>query len=616
MSFFNELKRRNVFKVAAAYIIVGWLIMQAGEVMGPALRLPEWINSALAFFLILGFPLAMFFAWAFEMTPEGLKKEKDVDRSQSITAVTGAKLNRTIMVVLVLALGFFAFDKFILDPKRDAQLVQETQKAAEQSARTTETTTTEAIPEKDAPGEKSIAVLPFVNMSDDGANEYFSDGLSEELLNLLAKIPELKVAARTSSFQFKGQTGDIDTIAKQLKVANVLEGSVRKAGNQVRITAQLIKADDGYHLWSETYDRTLENIFAVQDEIAAAVVEALKITLLGAAAPVSKQANPEAYALFLQGRYWYNLASKENADKSVDAYQRAIDIDPDYAPAWAGLAISTVYRAGQGWVELDAGVRKARMAAERAVALDPELALGWVSMAKVHGDYKWNWTAANEYMQKALALEPNASDVQYAAGRLAGTLGQLDEAVALYRQAHATDPLNQRAIDAVASILEVAGHLQEAEEVERHLYALNPDYAGIHTTISWILLRQGKAEEALAEVEKETDEFWGGLLKHLSLYSLGRHAEADAEFADFIEKFHDFGAYQIAESYGWRNQHDEAFKWLNIAFDQRDPGMASLLKDHTLRNLQHDPRWEVLLEKMGLLEAWKKMPAKHKGQTQ
>jgi TolB-like protein/Flp pilus assembly protein TadD len=518
-------------------------------------------------------------------------------------------------VVLILALGFFAFDKFVLGPKRDAQLVKETQLAAEQSAKTAGPAMTGSVPDADTPEEKSIAVLPFVNMSDDGGNEYFSDGLSEELLNLLAKIPELKVAARTSSFQFKGQTGDIDAIAKQLKVANVLEGSVRKSGNQVRITAQLIKADDGYHLWSETYDRTLENIFAVQDEIAAAVVDALKLTLLGAAKPVAKEANPDAYALFLQGRYWYNQASRENSVKSVDAYQRAVEIDPDYAAAWAGLSLSTIYQAGQGWRELDEGVKAARRAAERAVALDPELALSWISMAKVQGEYEWKWTAANESVRKALALEPNASEVLYAAGRMTSTLGQLDEAVALYRRAHATDPLNQRAIDAVASILEVAGYLQEAEEVERHLYALNPDYAGIHTTISWILLRQGKAEEALAEVEKETDEFWGGLLKHLSLYSLGRHEEADAEFAEFIEKFHDFGAYQIAESYGWRNQHDEAFKWLNIAFDQRDPGMASLLKDHTLKNLHHDPRWEKLLKKMGLLEAWNKMPAKHKGQT-
>ncbi len=606
MSLFNELKRRNVFRVAIAYSIISWLIMQAGDTLAPALHLPDWVNSVLVFFLLLGFPLAVFFAWAFEMTPDGIKREKDIDREQSITHKTGRKLDRTIITVLALLLIYFAVDKFYLQPQAQQQTQQ--QLAEANSAVVVEEAVEEASP--------SVAVLPFVNMSDDGANEYFSDGLSEELLNLLAKIPELKVAARTSSFQFKGQTGDIDTIAKQLKVANILEGSVRKSGNQVRITAQLIKADDGYHLWSETYDRTLENIFAVQDEIAAAVVDALKITLLGATAPVAREANPEAYALYLQGRYWYNLTSKENSVKSEDAYQRAIDIDPDYAAAWAGLAMATLHRAGQGWIELEGGVKEARKAAERAVALDPELALGWISMVKMDGEYGWNWTAADEHMQKALSLEPNSIDVQSAAGRLAGSLGKLDQAVALFRQASAMDPLNQRGINAFAGILESAGHLQEAEVVVRHLYALNPDYEGIHSTIAWILLRQGNAAQALAEAEKETDEFWGGLIKHLSLYLLGRHVEADAALAIFVEKFHAHGAYQIAESYSWRNQADEAFKWLNTAYDQHDPGMGSLLKDRTLTNLHGDPRWQPLLDKMGLLNAWNEMPARHKGAAQ
>jgi len=274
MSFFKELQRRNVFKVAAAYLIVGWLIMQAGEVMSPALNLPGWVNSMLAFFLILGFPLAMFFAWAFEMTPEGLKKEKDVDRSKSMTSATGKKLNNTITVVLVLALGLFAFDKFVLDPDRDAEeIATAVQVATEQQAPVSDS----------AQADNSIAVLPFVNMSSDPEQECFSDGLSEELLNLLAKIPELRVAARTSSFSFKDQSIEIPEIASRLKVVHILEGSVRKSGNQIRITAQLIQADSGYHLWSKTYDRELDNIFQIQDEIAAAVVDALKITLLGKA---------------------------------------------------------------------------------------------------------------------------------------------------------------------------------------------------------------------------------------------------------------------------------------------------------------------------------------------
>ena len=268
MSFFNELKRRNVFKVAAAYIIVGWLIMQAGEVMRPALHLPGWVNSMLAFFLILGFPLALIFAWAFEMTPEGLKKEKDIDRSQSMVDVTSRKLNLTITVVLVLALALFAFDKFVLSAGRETTAV--------------ETALQEATQEASTKTGKSIAVLPFVNMSDDASNEFFADGISEEMLNLLAKIPELRVTSRSSAFSYKGKDFKIADVGRELDVTHVLEGSVRKAGYQVRITAQLIEVDGDTHLWSETYDRSLDDIFAIQDEIAAAVVAQLKIVLLDA----------------------------------------------------------------------------------------------------------------------------------------------------------------------------------------------------------------------------------------------------------------------------------------------------------------------------------------------
>ena len=291
MSFFNELKRRNVFKVAAAYIIVGWLVMQVGDTLGPALLLPGWINSALAFFLILGFPLAMFFAWAFEMTPDGIKKEKEVDRSQSITHVTSQKLNNMIIGLLVLALGYFAFDKFVLGPQREADLRSQVQEQVAEGV---------AESEPEGPDAKSIAVLPFVNMSDDASNEFFSDGITEELLNLLAKIPELKVTSRSSAFSFKGQNIHIPTVAQQLNVKHVLEGSVRKAGNRVRITAQLIEASTDVHMWSETFDRELDDIFAIQDEIAREVVTVLQVQLLGQV-PVAEETDTEAYTFYLQG---------------------------------------------------------------------------------------------------------------------------------------------------------------------------------------------------------------------------------------------------------------------------------------------------------------------------
>ena len=339
MSFFNELKRRNVFRVAAAYVIVGWLIMQAGEVMGPALRLPDWINSALAFFLILGFPLAMFFAWAFELTPEGIKKDKGVDQDQPIANGAGGILNRTIIIALVLALGFFVYDKFVLDPERDAELVQATQTAAAQ----TEDSASASI-EDTNPDEKSIAVLPFINMSSDPEQEYFSDGITEEVLNLLAKTPELKVTSRSSVFSLKGQPIDIPTVAAKLGVAHILEGSVRKAGNRVRITAQLIEAGSDVHMWSETYDRELDDIFAIQDEIAQEVVKALHIQLLGDA-PTATSTNVEAYQLYLRGNHFATLDTRESLESSIAAYREAIALDANFAPPWEGLSRVLRYQA-------------------------------------------------------------------------------------------------------------------------------------------------------------------------------------------------------------------------------------------------------------------------------
>ncbi|MCH7829492.1 MAG: hypothetical protein IIB75_02890 [Proteobacteria bacterium] len=335
-SVWGELRRRNVIKVAIAYVIVGWLLLQVSETLVPALYLPEWFHSGVAFLIILGFPIALIFAWAFELTPEGIKKEEDVDRSQSIAHVTGRKLDYIIIAVLILALGYFAFDKFVLDPSRDSELVQ---------------ATTEALTEhgKSETVDKSIAVLAFADLSPEGDQEYFSDGISEELLNVLSKIPGLRVAARTSSFQFKGENRDAIDIGEQLNVALILEGSVRKAGLQIRITAQLIDASNGFHLWSETYDRELANIFAVQDEISAAIVNALKehLGLQVAAAPrVIATANTEAHEAYLRGRYLVVQRNRANIAGAVREFEKAITLDPEYALAHAELAMAVLLLSG------------------------------------------------------------------------------------------------------------------------------------------------------------------------------------------------------------------------------------------------------------------------------
>ena len=263
MSFFEELKRRNVVRVGVVYLIAAWLLAQVADLLLENFNAPDWVIQAILVVLIIGFPLALIFAWAFELTPEGLKKEKDVDRSQSITPVTGRKLDRAIIVILVIALSYFIWE---------SRVQHQHSEAPEQQA------VVEPAPAE--PSAKSIAVLPFVNMSSDPEQEYFSDGISEEILNSLAKIKELKVAGRTSSFAFKGQNQDLRQIGDTLGVEHILEGSVRKSGAQVRITAQLIQVDDGFHLWSETYDRELTDVFAIQDEIATAILKQLKAALL------------------------------------------------------------------------------------------------------------------------------------------------------------------------------------------------------------------------------------------------------------------------------------------------------------------------------------------------
>ena len=290
MSLFEELKRRNVFRVGIAYLVLGWVVIQITDTVAPALNLPDWTLALVTWIGIIGFPFAVLIAWAFELTPEGIKREHEVDRSQSITHVTGRKFDFAIIGLLVVALGFVVWDAYLSE--LDEVLVTETPVEAIEPAPVEEALTATA----------SIAVLPFVNMSSDSEQEYFSDGLSEEILNLLTRISGLKVIARTSSFVFKGKNEDVRTIGQMLDVSTVLEGSVRKSGERVRITAQLIDVSDGAHLWSETYDRTLTDIFAVQDDVAAAIIDALQIHVGANPTRGRPTDNAEAYALFLEAR--------------------------------------------------------------------------------------------------------------------------------------------------------------------------------------------------------------------------------------------------------------------------------------------------------------------------
>ena len=361
-SFFEELRRRNVFRVGVAYVVISWLIIQVIETVSEPLGLPDWTVAFFIVLLLAGLPLVLIFSWAFELTPEGIKKTSEVAAEESVTATTGKKLNYTIIAILVLALGYSVWERQGLVEQSEQVTVASDEEVTETSIGA------------------SVAVLPFVNMSTDPEQEFFSDGISEELLNLLAKIPELRVPARTSSFQFKGQNLDIGDVAEQLNVDHVLEGSVRKSGVKVRVTAQLIEAETGYHLWSDTYDRELDDIFAIQDEISAAIVGALSETLgleATVTPTVATATNPDAYNAYLLGQHQIKRRTKLDIEAAAGNFERALELDPDYAPAHAGLGLAwyllSATSATYGTLQLNDALDKALPHLEKAMELDPEL---------------------------------------------------------------------------------------------------------------------------------------------------------------------------------------------------------------------------------------------------
>ena len=586
MSFLAELRRRNVLRVGAAYLAVAWLLIQVAQTLLPAFGVPGAALRIVIVVLAIGLVPLLVFAWAFELTPEGLKRESEVDRSQSITPHTGKKLDRLIMVILALALGYFAVDKFVLAPQRE----QAATEAARAQGRT------ESVVR--SYGEKSIAVLPFIDMSAKKDQGYFSDGISEELLNLLAKIPELRVIPRSSAFSYKGKDVKLAQVAQELNVAHILEGSVRKAGNKVRITAQLIDARSDTHLWSETYDRPLDDIFAVQDEIAAMVVAQLKVKLLGGT-PKAKSTDPAAYALYLQGRQSNRQNTAEGYRQSIQLYKQALAIDPAYDAAWVGLSSSYATQAAKGLRPVDEGYRLAREAANKALAIDADRALAYVALSRIANDYDNDLTAAARHLERALALDPTNPDVIRGAANLAHDLGRPEEAVSLDEYAVARDPLSPAGHGALAFGYGRTGRLDEAIASYRTALTLSPGRIGTQYNIGELLLRKGEPAAALEAVLHEADESWRRVGLPMAYHSLGRQSDSDSALADLIAHDANEWAYNIAYVFAWRGEIDRAFQWLDRAVAYRDPGLVEVNSDPMFASIRHDPRWLPFLRRIG-----------------
>jgi TolB-like protein/Flp pilus assembly protein TadD len=497
MSLYSELKRRNVFRVAIAYLAGAWLLTEVAETIFPLYGFSDMPARIVVTLLAIGFPLFLVFSWVFEVTPEGLKQEKDVRREESITPQTGKKLDRIIIVLLALALGYFAFDKFVLDPVQDAKIAET---AAQAGAEQALAEAKEAIL-----SDKSIAVLPFVNMSADPGQEYFSDGLSEELLNLLAQTPELRVISRSSAFYFKDKDVKLADIARELNVAHILEGSVRKTGSRVRITAQLIDARSDTHLWSQTYDRTLDDIFAVQDESAGAITDALIVKLAlsiegeTVRPTVIKAANTDAYDAYLRGRELIRLRGRQNLEEAVRHLERALRLDETFAAAHAQLAIAIALlessSATYGTLSREEVLRIALPHLDRVQELEPDLAEAHAGRAllALNGDLE----STVEHARKALAVNPSYSDAMHWLYLALKNLGRYEEASATLMQMLVTDPLNIVGRHAYGLWLARRGRVEEAHEMADQLLLQSPrgGYA-VHAQISvgW----EGKIAEGLS----------------------------------------------------------------------------------------------------------------------
>jgi TolB-like protein/Tfp pilus assembly protein PilF len=569
VSLFSELKRRRVFRALVGYGIAAFAVLQIIEPVMHGLHWPEAVLSYVVVGLAVGFPVVVTLAWIFDVN------EGRIERTAG--KPVGGRLALALVGIGVLAAAPGIIWYFVIRAR--------------------------PAPAESAAG-PSIAVLPLVNLSSDKEQEYFSDGLSEELLNLLAKVPGLHVAARTSAFAFKGKNEKIGDIARELNVATVLEGSVRKAGDQIRITTQLINAADGYHLWSETYDRKLTDVFAVQDEIAKAVVGALKLKLLAAPSSMDRRTvHPDAYNEYLLGRQLFNLYTADGFRRAARAYENALQFDPRYARAWAGLAAARYWAAqyAESAKAVDEGQRAALDAAEKAVELGPELADGYLIRGDLRSYLRWDWKEARADLERARKLEPDESEAAFVyATAVARPGGQLQEAIAVLRKASDVDPLNPRVWKELGVTLLMAGEIAPARVALKRSLEISPDghSAAAHLASSYLL--EGKPEQALDFKFGAADPGWRFLIGAMAEHDLGRPEKSHQALDEWLSRWAHVGMYQAAQAYAWRGDKDKAFDWLERAYRQRDGGLMNVKRDPLLRNLHGDPRFAALLQKMHL----------------
>ena len=567
-ALWTRLKQRKIVQWALAYAAAAFALLQGVDIIAQQFGWPEGLQRGITLAMVLGFFVVLVLAW--------------YHGERGVQKVSGTEL---LILSLVLAVGGGFLWKF----------------APTSSTPTTPSLAATAAVTPTAAGDNSIAVLPFVDMSQGHDQEYFSDGLSEELLNLLAQVPQLRVIARTSSFSFKGKEVDVATIAKTLNVENVLEGSVRKSGNTLRITAQLIRASDSSHLWSQTYDRELTDVFKIQDEIATAVVDALKLKLL----PDQKLSNPyqssntEAYNEYLLGKEIFNRQKAEELPKAERAFQRAIALDPKYGAPLAALA-------DLEYVVADfAGDRASKQhaldVAEQAVALSPNLADAFAARGITRLSFFRDWEGARSDFEKALQLNATSSAAQIGNYRLLMAVGRVDDAVLAGRKAVASDPLSTIAWTSLGRALYVQRKYDEARKALQRAVEISPDSAYAAFALGVNELLDGKPEAALLTFRNSASVYRPTGIA-MAEYSLSHEPESQQALDQAVKDNGVDGAYQIAQAYAWRGEDNKAFEWLDIAMDRNDGGLTFIKSDLIIARMSKDPRYAALLKKMGVPE--------------
>ena len=592
MKLLEELKRRNVFQMAVFYAVAAWLVLQVVDVLTSLIGLPSWVGPAVLALLAVGFPIAMIFSWFYELTPDGISLEKDVERGETSTRFMGGRLNFIFISLLCAAVILFAYDKWW----------------------------------SRGPLEKSVAVLPFENMSGDVEQEYFSDGISEELLNLLGQIPDLRVISRTSSFSFREQNLGIPEIARRLNVSYVLEGSVRKAGNRLRITSQLIQANDGFRLWSNSYDRDLDDIFAVQGEIAKAISEALTLQLAlnnatgDSSLPRSSRLNEggidhqeddflakaptesaEAHIAYLKGRYYLNKRSIDGFRKAKEQFEYAIARDPEYALAYSGLADCYMLLAGYGHMPLSEALSKQRIAAYKALELDENSAEVHASVGALHVTDGWDWHGALRELRRAIEINPNYGQALQWYGSTLAMVGDSEHLAAIER-AHAVDPVSLRVNVDYGLAYYYNKDYDSAIRQLRSTLELDPNFLATYGALGLVLVEIGEYEEGIAAIEK-------GAAGRLSVWLGYAHARAgnidraQKILGQWQERWEDTqsGAIAIALINVGLGQNDVAFDWLDKAVDNKVQGVVTLQTFAYWSPLRGDPRYEALLRRLNFL---------------